>query len=66
MLGTCDPQPVLFYQITLEQFVIADHPMRKLWTLIDTARIRHCTPRCILTWAVRRFRRSSCCSWAGC
>ena len=45
MMGTADPQPSLFYQITLEQFVTADHPMRKIRPLIDTARIRRlCEP----------------------
>lgn len=45
MMGTSDPQPSLFYQITLEQFVTADHPMRKIRPLIDTARIRElCEP----------------------
>ena len=45
MMGTCDPQPALFYQINLEQFVTADHPMRKIRPLIDTARIRQlCAP----------------------
>ena len=45
MMGTCDPQPALFYQINLEQFVTADHPMRKIRPVIDTARIRQlCAP----------------------
>ncbi len=45
MMGTADPQPALFSQITLEQFVTADHPMRKIRPLIDTARIRQlCEP----------------------
>lgn len=45
MMGTCDPQPALFYQINLEQFVTTDHPMRKIRPLIDTARIRQlCAP----------------------
>ncbi len=45
MMGTSDPQPALFYQINLEQFVTADHPMRKIRPLIDTARIRQlCAP----------------------
>jgi len=45
MMGTCDPQPALFYQINLEQFVTADHPMRKIRPVIDTACIRQlCAP----------------------
>jgi transposase len=45
MMGTADPQPSMFYQITLEQCVTADHPMRKLRPLIDTVRLRQlCEP----------------------
>ncbi|MDP1859094.1 MAG: hypothetical protein Q8K82_10505 [Gemmatimonadaceae bacterium] len=45
MMGTADPQPSMFYHINLEQYVIADHPMRKIRPLIDTARIRQlCEP----------------------
>jgi transposase len=45
MMGSADPQPALFYQMSLEQFVTADHPMRKIRPLIDTARIRQlCAP----------------------
>lgn len=45
MMGTSDPQPSMFYQITLEQFVTADHPVRKIRPLIDTDRIRQiCQP----------------------
>lgn len=45
MMGTSDPQPSLYYHISLEQFVTADHPMRKIRPLIDTARIRQlCEP----------------------
>jgi transposase len=45
MMGTSDPQPALFYQINLAQLVTADHPMRKIRPLIDTARIRQlCAP----------------------
>lgn len=40
MMGTSDPQPSMFYHINLEQFVTADHPMRKIRPLIDTERIR--------------------------
>ena len=45
MMGTSDPQPSMFYHINLEQFVTADHPMRKIRPLIDTKRIRQlCEP----------------------
>lgn len=45
MMGTADPQPSMFYHINLEQYVTADHPMRKIRPLIDTARIRQlCEP----------------------
>ena len=45
MMGTCDPQPSMFYPINREQFVTADHPMRKIRPLIDTDRIRTlCAP----------------------
>jgi transposase len=45
MMGTSDPQPSMFYHINLEQFVTADHPMRKIRPLIDTDRIRQlCQP----------------------
>lgn len=40
MMGTSDPQPSMFYHINLEQFVTADHPMRRIRPLIDTERIR--------------------------
>jgi transposase len=45
MMGISHPQPSMFYHITLEQFVTADHPMRKIRPLIDTDRIRQlCEP----------------------
>jgi transposase len=45
MMGTSDPQPAMFYHINLEQFVTADHPMRRIRPLIDTERIRQlCAP----------------------
>ncbi len=45
MMGTADPQPSMFYHINLEQYVTADHPMRKIRPLINTARIRQlCAP----------------------
>lgn len=40
MMGTNDPQPAMFYNINLEQFVTPDHPVRKIRPLIDTDRIR--------------------------
>jgi transposase len=40
MMGTSNPQPSMFYHLNLEQFVTADHPMRKIRPLIDTERIR--------------------------
>ncbi len=40
MMGTSNPQPLMFYHINLEQFVTADHPMRKIRPLIDTDQIR--------------------------
>ena len=45
MMGSADPQPSMFYHINLEQYVTADHPMRKIRPLIDTAWIRQlCAP----------------------
>ena len=45
MMGTADPQPSMFYHINLEQYVTADHPMRKIRPLIDATRIRQrCEP----------------------
>ena len=45
MMGTSDPQPSMLYHINLEQFVTADHPMRKIRPLIDIIRIRQlCEP----------------------
>ncbi|NOT24369.1 MAG: IS5/IS1182 family transposase [Nitrospiraceae bacterium] len=45
MMGTTDPQPSMFYHSNLEQYVTADHPIRKIRPLIDTARIRQrCEP----------------------
>lgn len=40
MMGTADPQPSRFSHINLEQFVTADHPMRKIRPLLDPVRIR--------------------------
>ena len=45
MMGIADPQPALFSHINVEQCVTADHPMRKIRPLIDTARLRQlCAP----------------------
>jgi len=45
MMGTADPQPSMFQHINLVQFVPADHPMRKIRPLIETARLRQlCEP----------------------
>ena len=45
-MGTADPQPSMFYHINLAQYVTADHPMRTIRPLIDTARIRQlCEPQ---------------------
>ena len=45
MMGTSNPQPSMFYHSTLEQFVTAAHPMRKIRPFIDTDRIRQlCEP----------------------
>jgi hypothetical protein len=45
MIGISDPQPSMFYPMNLEQFVTVDHSMRKIWPLIDTARLRQpCAP----------------------
>ena len=45
MMGTANPQPSMFYPINLEQYVTADHPMRKIRPCVDTARIRQlCEP----------------------
>jgi transposase len=45
MMGISDPQPSMFYHINLEQFVTAEHPMRKIRPLLDTARLRQfCVP----------------------
>lgn len=45
MMGSHDPQPSMFYNINLEQFVSEDDPFRKIRGLIDTDRIRQlCKP----------------------
>ena len=67
MMGPADPQPSMFYHINLEQYVTADHPIRKIRPLIDTARIRQLCERCMQRPVGPRFRRSSCFwrSWVG-
>ena len=59
MMGTAAPQPSMVSHINLEQYVPADHPMRTIRPLIDTARIRQrCAPLFAETGA-RRFHSSS-------
>ena len=52
MMSAAAAQPSLFYQITLEQFVAVDHPMRQIRPLIETARIRELTGNLVLGWFV--------------
>jgi transposase len=40
MMGDSDPQPRMFYSISLEKFVPRDHPLRRIRPLIDDAAIR--------------------------
>jgi transposase len=40
MMGKSDPQPGLFYSISLESFVPSDHPLRAIGPLIDDSKIR--------------------------
>src|SRR5262249_47325945 len=40
MMGAADPQRALFYDISLETFVPADHPLRRIRPLIDDQAIR--------------------------
>src|SRR4029450_9840853 len=41
MMGQADPQRTLFYQLSLETFVPAEHPLRAIRPLIDDQAIRH-------------------------
>lgn len=41
MMGRATPQRTLFYQLSLESFVPAEHPLRAIRPLIDDAVIRH-------------------------
>lgn len=40
MMGDSDPQPRLYYNISLESFVPEDHPLRRIRPLIDDKAIR--------------------------
>jgi hypothetical protein len=40
MMGQADPQRTLFYQLSLETFVPAEHPLRAIRPLIDDRAIR--------------------------
>ena len=40
MMGEANPQRGLFYQLSLESFVPAEHPLRAIRPLIDDAAIR--------------------------
>ena len=45
MMGECNPQPELFYDISLEQFVPENHPLRAIRPLINVKRLRKiCAP----------------------
>src|SRR5436309_10438537 len=40
-MGPADPRRTLFYQLSLEKFVPAEHPLRAIRPLIDDHAIRH-------------------------
>jgi transposase len=45
MMGESDPQRSMFYKLSLESFVPADHPLRRIRPLIDDGAIRRsCRP----------------------
>jgi hypothetical protein len=45
MMGESDPQRSMFYKLSLESFVPADHPLRQIRPLIDDGAIRQtCRP----------------------
>ena len=45
MMGESDPQPELYYSISLEDYVPADHPLRSIRPLIDVKKLRKtCAP----------------------
>jgi hypothetical protein len=37
MMGTANPQPSMFHHINMEQYVTADHSIRKIRPLNETA-----------------------------
>ncbi len=41
MMGEANPQRAFFYNISLESFVPAEHPLRRIRPLIDDRAIRH-------------------------
>src|SRR5436309_10390480 len=41
MMGAANPQRAFFYNISLETFVPAEHPLRRIRPLIDDRAIRH-------------------------
>jgi transposase len=41
MMGEANPQPAFFYHISLETFVPADHPLRRIRPLVDDRTIRN-------------------------
>ena len=45
MMGESDPQRAMFYNLSLETFVPADHPLRRIRPLIDDEAVRRiCRP----------------------
>ena len=45
MMGESDPQRAMFYNLSLETFVPAEHPLRRIRPLIDDRVIRRiCRP----------------------
>jgi len=52
MMGESDPQRSMFYNLSLEGFVPADHPLRRIRPLIDDRAIRRaCSP--LYSWTGR-------------
>ena len=58
-MGQANPQRGLFYQLSLESFVPAEHPLRAIRPLIDDAAIRRTCRNLTRRSAVPRFRPSS-------
>lgn len=59
-MGISDPQPSRFYQITLEQFVTADHPHAEGPALNRTKQIQQlCEPLIVADTEARRARNYS-------